>query len=222
VIVPTLNEEDWVETTLGCARSALSDDTELLVVDGGSHDATQERAARHARILRTEPSRGHQLHLGARAAAGEVLVFVHADTRLPPDTGVAILDALVDPAVVGGCCRFGVFPAPSRFDRYRLLEWGVNIRTRVFGSATGDQVIFVRREAYERSGGYPEHPLFEDVVLVRALRRLGRFAFIRPMVRTSRRRWEARGFWRTVVKHWVLRLAFWLGASPHWLAVRYR
>jgi hypothetical protein len=82
-------------------------------------------------------------------------------------------------------------------------------------------VIFVRREAYHRAGGYPEIPLFEDVVLVRALRQLGRFALIRPIARTSRRRWESQGFWRTVAQHWAFRLAFWLGVSPHWLAARY-
>lgn len=222
VIVPTLNEEGRVEVTLGRARSALGDDCQLLVVDGGSRDATVERAARHARVLRTEPGRGHQLAVGARAADGQVLVFVHADTQLSPGTGTAILDALEDPAVVGGCCRFGVFPAPDRFERYRLLEWGVNFRTRVLGSATGDQVIFVRRATYDRTDGYPEYPLFEDVALVRQLRRLGRFATIRPVARTSRRRWEVRGFWRTVAQHWALRLAFWLGVSPHWLAARYQ
>ncbi len=158
VIVPTLDEEGWVESTLQIARSALREDCELLVVDGGSTDATRVRAARHARILSTDACRGRQLGVGARAATGDVLVFVHADTRLTPDTGRAILDALVDPSVIGGCCRFGVFPAPGRFDRFRLLEWGVNFRTRLLRSATGDQVIFVRREAYHRAGGYPEIP----------------------------------------------------------------
>lgn len=221
VIVPALNEADRIGAALTCARRALGKEAELIVVDGGSHDGTDRVAAARATVLRGERGRGRQMNTGARAACGEVLLFLHADTRLAPGTGARILACLEDPGVVGGCCRFGVDPPPSGLDRFRLLELGVNLRTRLFRSATGDQAIFARAEAFRAVGGFPAFPLFEDVVLVRRLRRHGRFRPVDAVARTSRRRWEGEGFWRTIALHWLLRAAFWAGVSPDRLAARY-
>lgn len=221
VIIPSLNEESRIEAALQAIRKAVGDDAELLVVDGGSTDATRFRAARLATVLSSDRGRGAQLNTGARAAQGEILLFIHADTLLESEAGRVILARLQDPRVVGGCCRFAVTPQPSRFSRYRLLEAAVNLRTRIFHTATGDQAIFVRRDAFVRAGGFPDFPLFEDVELVRKLRRLGRFAPTRAVARTSRRRWEQTGFWRTVALHWGLRIGYWVGISPHRLAAWY-
>lgn len=218
VIVPALDEAEWIAPTLRAARRALGPEAELIVVDAGSRDATREVAAPLARVLASAPGRGVQMNAGAEAASGDVLLFLHADTRLPRAAGRRILARFHDPGVVGGCFRFGLHPAPAGFDRFRLLELGVNLRTRLFRTATGDQAIFVRREVFRSVGGFPEFPLFEDVALVRRLRRRGRFAPLGAVARTSRRRWEREGFWRTVSLHWLLRAGFWAGVPPERLA----
>lgn len=218
VVVPTLDEEDRIEGALRSARDAVGDGAELLVVDGGSSDATRERAAPLARVVRSEPGRGRQLHEGARAARGDVLVFLHADTRLPRASAPLLRAALDRRGTAGGCFRFGLRPPSPAVSRWRLLELGVRARTRLFGTATGDQALFASREAYRASGGYPDWPLFEDVELVRRLKRVGRFRVVPTVARTSRRRWERAGFWRTVATHWALRLAFSAGVAPGRLA----
>lgn len=216
-IVPTLDEVDEIDGTLARAAAALGPDTELIVVDGGSRDGTRERAAGRARVLETGPCRGLQLDRGARAARGDILVFLHADTWLSPGTGDAIRAAVARGAVAG-CCRLAV-RAEGR--RYRWLERGIAWRTRRFGTATGDQGLFATREAYEATGGFGPHPLFEDVRLVRALGRVGPFVPIDAVAATSARRWVERGFLRTVLTHWVLRIRHWAGAEPARLARRY-
>lgn len=216
VIVPTVDEEGLIEATLRSARQAAGPRAELLVADGGSRDATVRRAARWARVVESPRGRGSQLNAGARAASGRVLLFVHADTLLDPDTGRQVLDAVAGGAV-GGCCRFSVHP-PAGPGRYSLLEMGVNLRTRLFRSATGDQAIFATRKAFRAVGGFPEWPLFEDVAFVRRLARQGRFQPIAAAARTSRRRWERDGFWRTVLLHAALRGAFWAGVPAARLA----
>lgn len=221
VIVPALDEERHVVGALRSARDAFGPDAELLVVDGGSSDRTRERAAALARVLRAGPCRGTQLDAGARAARGRILVFLHADTRLPPGAGAALRRALDRPGAVGGCFRFSLDPPSPPLSRWRLLEAAVRLRTRWFRTATGDQALFALREAYARSGGHPSWPLFEDVELVRRLRRTGSFVLADAAVRTSRRRWERRGFWRTVLTHLSLRAAFAAGAAPERLADLY-
>lgn len=221
MIVPALDEADHIERSLRSARRALGDRTELIVVDGGSRDGTPEVAARLATVLSSPRGRGIQLNAGARAASGRILLFLHADTRLSEDAGARIRACFGDEGVAGGCCRFGVDPPPRRLDRYRLLEMGVNLRTRFFRSATGDQAIFARREAFAAVGGFPELPLFEDIGFVRRLRRWGRFQPVGAVARTSRRRWDRQGFWRTIAVHWLLRAGFWAGVSPDRLAAWY-
>jgi len=218
VVVPTLDEAAEIDETLRRARAALGPEAELIVVDGGSRDATVEIAARRATVLAGEACRGAQLARGAATARGEILVFLHADTWLSPDSGT-LIDAAIDAGGVGGCLRFAV--RGHRRLRYRALELGVNLRTRLFRTATGDQAIFAVREAYERCGGIPKIPIFEDVRLVRALRRSGPFVPIPATARTSPRRWERRGFLRTVVGHLSLRAAFAAGVSPGRLARAY-
>lgn len=222
VVVPTLDEEDRVEGALRSARRALGPDAELLVVDGGSGDETRRRAGRRARVLEAGPGRGAQLDAGARAARGRILIFLHADSRLPTGAVPAIRRALGRPGAVAGCFRFALEPPGPRLSRWTLLEAGVRLRTRLFRTATGDQTIFATRAAYREAGGAPDWELFEDVELVRRLRQVGRFVPLGIEAPTSRRRWEREGFWRTVAAHLLLRLGYRLGVSPSRLARRYR
>ena len=218
VIVPTLDEEAELAEALRRAASALGAGTEFITVDGGSRDGTVEIAARFGRVLRTEEGRGVQLRAGAQVARGAILIFLHADTWLPEGSAEALRAAVRDGAGAG-CFRFAVHPPARRF-RYRLLEWGVNWRTRRFRTATGDQAIYVSRDAYAACGGCPPLPLFEDVAFVRAVRRVARFRPLSLAVRTSRRRWED-GFWRTTIRHWLLRAAFAAGVHPRRLSRHY-
>lgn len=220
VIVPAVNEEGWIEDTLRAARRALGPDAELIVVDGESTDRTRAIARHHARVLVHPPGRGPQLNRGAAAASGDVLLFLHADTHLAPESGAALRGALTEGAELG-CHRFGVHPPPGAKSRYALLERAVNLRTSIFRTATGDQAIFVTRSLFRRVGGFPDVPLFEDVEFVRRARREAPLRVLSASARTSRRRWEARGFWRTVLLHWLLRLAHLAGAPPRLLASWY-
>lgn len=218
VIVPALNESESIEDTLRSALEAFGEGVDLVVVDGGSSDGTVARASRWARVVSAPRGRGVQLNAGAGQARGQIFVFLHADTVLEARAGRRILEALNDPDTVGGCCRFAIRPSPERVMRYRWLERGVNLRTRLFRTATGDQAIFATRRAFERVGGFPEEPLFEDVGFVRSLRRAGRFQPVDASALTSGRRWGGRGFIRTVVSHWLLRVAYMAGVSPRILA----
>jgi rSAM/selenodomain-associated transferase 2 len=218
VVVPTLNEEQALPAALGAARQAAG--AEIVVVDGGSSDGTIDVARRLAdRVLVGPRGRALQMNTGAQAARGDVLLFLHADTRLPAGYADAVAEALDDPAVAGG--RFDVrLDAPGAI--YRVLERMIGWRSRATRIATGDQAIFVRRTAFERLGGFPPIALMEDVALSRALKRAGRVACLSATVVTSARRWQAHGVLRTIFLMWTVRLAFFLGVSPTRLARLYR
>ena len=212
VIVPALNEEAQLEETLLAARAALGPDVEVIVVDGCSQDRTKEIAAKHGTAIAAKRCRGAQLQAGARAATGGILVFLHADTRLPPGSAAAIRSAVAAGAGAG-CFRFALHPTP-RAIHYRVLEKSVNWRTHFFKTATGDQAIFAARAAYDACGGFPAFPVLEDVAFVQAVSSVTRFQPLSLAARTSSRRWD-RGFARTVFTHLTLRAAFALGADPH-------
>lgn len=220
VIVPALNEAEGIAETLRALGPLRERGAEVVVVDGGSTDATRETAAPLAdRVLRAERGRALQQNAGAAAARGEVLLFLHADTRLPEGADEAVRTAL---SRAGACWgRFDVRLSGSR-PVLRVVERLISLRSHLSGIATGDQAIFVRRELFARVGGFPEIPLMEDVALSRLLRRAGRPARVRRPVVTSSRRWERRGVWRTIFLMWRLRLEYWLGADPLRLAERYR
>lgn len=169
-------------------------------------------------LLTAPPGRAPQMNAGAAASRGQILLFLHADTLLPPDARSAIERALEDPAYVGG--RFDV-----RFERDsglgRLIGCLINLRSRWTGIATGDQAIFVRRSVFERLGGFSDIPIMEDVDLTRRLKRIGRVAALRLQVVTSFRRWDACGPIRTIALMWVLRFLYWVGISPYSLTRLY-
>lgn len=219
IIVPVLNETDGVESLLVSLAPFLARGAEVIVVDGGSEDGTADRARASGHTVITAPrGRGSQMNAGAAAASGEVLVFLHADTRLPPGADHLIEAALAEPGVVWG--RFDVRLEGSH-PLLRVVARMMNMRSRLTGIATGDQAIFVRRATFLEVGGYPDIPLMEDIVLSRTLKRRSRPACLATRAVTSGRRWEARGPVRTILAMWRLRLAFRFGADPRALALAY-
>ena len=214
IIVPALNEARGIGASLRALAPLRARGHELIVVDGGSEDRTREIAAPLCdRLLVAPRGRAAQMNAGARAAHGDALVFLHADTRLPEDADKEIVGSL-EKHLWG---RFDVSIEGS----HRLLPViarAMNLRSRLTGIATRDHAIFVRRGAFE---GFPEIALMEDVAFSKAMKRRGPPACLRSRVLTSGRRWESRGVLRTVALMWRLRLAYCLGARPEALARRY-
>ncbi len=220
IVVPALDEAEGIAATLAPLQPLRVRGHEVLVVDGGSADGTPEAAEPLAdRVLRSERGRARQQNAGAREARGDVLLFLHADTRLPDGADRLVLDGLARSG--RGWGRFDV-RLTGRLPMLRVVERMISLRSRAGGIATGDQAIFVRRDWFRDAGGFPEIPLMEDVALSRALLRRGRPLCLRETVLTSSRRWETRGVWRTILLMWRLRLAYRLGADPERLAARYR
>ena len=220
IIVPALNESASISATLATFAPMRVAGDEIIVVDGGSNDGTPELAAPGAdRVLTAPPGRACQMNAGAAAATGEVLWFMHADSRVDPAARADLERAFV--ADGRTWARFGV-RLSGRRPLFRVVAALMNARSCLTGIATGDQGIAVTRSAFEAVGGYPELPLMEDVALSLALRARARPACLPVRITTSSRRWESHGAWRTIWHMWSLRLAFWRGTDPAVLAGRYR
>jgi rSAM/selenodomain-associated transferase 2 len=219
IIIPVLNEGEEIAGHLSVLAPLCARGAEIIVVDGGSRDGTPEQARGLAgQVLSAPRGRASQMNAGAAAAGGDVLLFLHADTRLPPDA-----DALIAAALASGDRAWGRFDVQIEGSHPLLpvIAHLMNRRSRLTGIATGDQGIFVRRQGFQAVGGYADMPLMEDIALSRALKRLSRPACIATPVITSGRRWERHGVVRTILKMWRLRLAFFLGADPGKLALAY-
>ncbi len=218
IVIPVLNEAGGIVQSLERLQEFRARGAEIIVVDGGSDDGTVGLALPFADCVTTAArGRGEQMNAGARKAGGGILLFLHADTKLPPAT-----PNLIAAAIAGGA-RWGRFDvridgSPSGL---ALVASMMNWRSRLTGIATGDQAIFVTREAFEASGGFPAIPLMEDIVFSGSLRRIARPACLREKVTTSGRRWEKHGLLRTILKMWWLRLRFHFGANPDELAREY-
>lgn len=220
IIIPALNEAAGIAQTLRPLQPLRARGHEVVVVDGGSTDGTVEIARPLTdRVIASQPGRARQQNAGAGAAGGDVLLFLHADTLLPPDADGLVLGGLMRSG--RGWGRFDV-RLSGRGPALRMVERMMSLRSRVTGIATGDQAIFVRRDGFRRAGGFPQIPLMEDVALSRALRRAGPPLCLRERVLTSSRRWEERGVLRTILLMWRLRAEYALGADPARLAARYR
>ena len=219
IIVPVLNEAEHIEATLGGLAPLRQRGVEVLVVDGGSHDETPRLARAQASAVWTAPrGRARQMNAGAAQAQADVLLFLHADTTLPPDA-----DRLVCHAINAGAAwgRFDVHITGKAW-LLRVVAALMNARSRWSGIATGDQALFVRRDVFERLGGFPDQPLMEDIELSKRLCQVSRPACLRAKVSTSGRRWESRGVWRTIFLMWRLRWRYWRGEAPERLAKAYR
>ncbi|WP_301102809.1 TIGR04283 family arsenosugar biosynthesis glycosyltransferase [Propionivibrio sp.] len=218
VIIPALNEGAQIRAWLESLQSLRSQGAALILVDGGSSDDTAEQARPLLdRLIVSPRGRALQLNAGAVTCTSEVLLFLHADTSLPPSAFEHINTAIKAGALWG---RFDVHIAgthPLLPVVARLMNW----RSRLTGIATGDQAIFVRRVVFQQLGGYPELPVMEDIALSAKLKRIAAPACLRHCVTTSGRRWEKHGVVRTILLMWRLRAEFFFGADPEQLAIRY-
>lgn len=218
IIVPVLNEESMLPKTLqSCLRGRH---TEIIVADGGSRDRTVEIARRHGAIVLSSPcGKAAQMNRAAGQASGEILLFLHADTRLPQGFDVEVRRILSRPKVVAGAFRLQIDGSERSL---RIIEKGANWRARLLKLPYGDQAIFLRSDCFHRIGGYKEMPLMEDFDLVRRLSRKGRVLISRQAVLTSARRWRHFGPWRCAFMNQFIVLNYLLGISPQKLANWYR
>ena len=246
IVIPVLNEAQGIAHCLLALAPLRARGAQVIVVDGGSADDTVEQArqtlqttahgaaeaavadsghATHAdaflawQVISSPPGRAAQMNTGAQQASGATLLFLHADTHLPPAA-----DTLVTRALNRGTHHWGRFDVhiAGQHGMLRVIAALMNRRSRSSGIATGDQAMFMTRAAFDKVGGFPAQPLMEDIEMSKRLLRLSRPACLRQRVVTSGRRWETRGVWRTVLLMWRLRFAYWRGASPERLAELYR
>ena len=226
LVLPVLDEGATLAQRLHALAPLRARGAEVVVVDGGStdHSWMQARAQMHPtgpagvdRLLLAPRGRAAQMNAGAAVARGEVLLFLHADTTLPPEADRLVRQAIANGAVWG---RFDVH-IEGRHPLLPRVATLMNWRSRLSGIATGDQAIFVTREAFERVGGFAPQPLMEDIALSTRLKRIAPPACLQARVRTSGRRWDQQGLWRTIVLMWRLRAAYARGADPAALALRY-
>jgi rSAM/selenodomain-associated transferase 2 len=219
IIMPVLNEGEAIAAALDALSDLRGLGVEVIVVDGGSSDATVQRARLRAdHVLKAPRGRALQMNAGAEKATGDVLLFLHSDTRLPTAAELLVLGGLERSGCAWG--RFDVTIA-GRHPLLATVSRMMNLRSRATGIATGDQAIFVKREVFVAAGGFPAIPLMEDIALCKRLKRVGRPLCLRERVVTSGRRWERHGVLRTIVLMWRLRLSYFFGADPALLARRY-
>jgi rSAM/selenodomain-associated transferase 2 len=203
VVIPALNEANRIVAAI---QSARAPGVEVVVADGGSGDATRERAAAAgALVVDSAAGRATQLAAGVGASCGEAIILLHADSRLPSGFERAIAGALEDPRTIGGAFRLRFEEAAWAL---RVVEWGVRMRVATFGLPYGDQALFVRRETLEAIGGIPRAPIMEDLDLVQAMRGCGRLALLDLPVTTSARRYRTRGVARTLFRNAVAATAW--------------
>lgn len=222
VVVPVLNELNSIDS---CMQQLLGqhDFSDIVIVDGGSTDGTLTELAVYANnprisLVSSEPGRGRQMNAGAAACLSDVILFLHADTRLPDNAIISVKNAITTGAEWG---RFNVRINDASL-LLRIVESMMNIRSCITGICTGDQAIFARRDVFNMLGGYSTIPLMEDIEFSRRLKQLASPACIRAKAITSARRWQRYGVLRTILKMWYLRLLYWLGVSPSRLTHRYR
>lgn len=216
VIVPTLNEAENIRGCIECVK-AEDIDLEIIVCDGGSSDATVQivREYDDAILIGSAKGRGLQMNRGAAVAGAEVLLFLHADTILERGWSRELLSVLADESVAGGAFTFKIDDPAVQ---YRLIEFWVTLRCSLGGLPYGDQGIFVRRDLFDKIGGYRDIPLMEDVEIIGRLKKEGRLVLLEKCAVTDARRWTEKGWIRTSVMNQMVMLMYKLGVDPHTLA----
>ncbi len=221
IIIPVLNEADEIDALIRHLKMIKKRDGEIILVDGSPEGDTLRAIGDHEVVcLSTPPGRAKQMNAGAARAAGGLLIFLHADTRLPADAL-----ALIDDKMKGENCVGGAFDLDIGSDRfiYKWIALAASLRSRLTRIPYGDQAIFIRRDFFDRLGGYPDIPLMEDVALMRRIKRAGgRICFISTPVRTSPRRWEKEGILYTTLRNWMLITLYSIGVSPETLSKYYK
>ncbi|OUL23251.1 glycosyltransferase [Nostoc sp. T09] len=218
IIIPTLNEAANIKDTL--ATTQPSTNTEVIVVDGGSQDDTVAIAqSLGVKVISSSLGRAVQINAGAVAANGEILLFLHADTRLPPGFDAMIRTALQQSRTVAGAFNLRIDASGWGI---RLVEWGVNWRSHFLQMPYGDQAIFITKEVFQQIGSFPELPIMEDFELIRRLKSNGRIAIITEPVVTSARRWLRKGIFQTTLINQIVIVAYLLGVSPERIRSWYR
>ncbi len=212
IIMPVLNEEAVLEKYLiALTQQCTHHDCELLIVDGGSTDATVAIAERYGKVIHSTRGRATQMNCGAKVAQGDILIFLHADTLLPDNTFGVIEQAFASPKVVAGAFKlcFNCDKLP-----YKLVAFATNLRSYISRVFTGDQAYFIRAEGFRVVGGYPDQPLMEDLEIIARLRKIGRVVLVPHYVTTSARRHEKIGLMRSVLFMWYLRTLYKFGTPP--------
>jgi rSAM/selenodomain-associated transferase 2 len=219
IVIPTLNEATNLPQTLAAIGNP-NPDREIIVADGGSTDATIQIAQTvGAIVLPSPPGRATQQNHGAAQATGEIYLFLHADTRLPPNWADLIHQTLANPRTIAGAFELTI---DSSHWGLRLVEWGVKVRSQYCQLPYGDQAIFLRAETFHQLGGFPDLPIMEDFQLVKQLQKLGAIALVPAAVTTAARRWEQRGILQTTLLNQVMILGFYGGIAPDRLRRWYR
>jgi rSAM/selenodomain-associated transferase 2 len=212
VIIPVLNERVNLPAAIDSVRNAITD-PEIIAVDGGSTDGSLEwlQALPAITVIQSVRGKGPQQNAGAAVAAGDVLLFLHADCLLPADAGVQLDSIMKEKRIAGGCFL-------ARWSRntpaLRLVSFGMNLRTMIRKTSYGDQALFIRRAVFQEVGGFPDWPLFEDTELVRRIKMRGSFKVVHSPVTMSARRFEARGLLHSTFLVYFLQIAFLLGVPP--------
>jgi rSAM/selenodomain-associated transferase 2 len=218
IVIPVLNEAGCLQTLLESLQPFRDEGHEIIVVDGGSKDDTVEKAEGLAdQVLASPAGRARQMNAGANSANGDVLWFLHVDSIVPSQADSLIVNALSEGKPWG---RFSIRLSGKRW-LLRVIEFSMNLRSRLSGIITGDMGIFCRASLFRHVGGYPDIPLMEDIAFSRLCRKVSRPVTISEPLITSSRRWEEQGIMRTVFTMWRLRLAYFLGTDPVRLARRY-
>jgi len=219
-IIPILNEEKILETSLKKLQWVRQLGHEIIVVDGGSRDVSPMLAEPFAdKVVSSPPGRAGQMNMGAQSSTGDVLVFLHVDTFFPHDGIQALSVSLTDAQSRWG--RFDVQLSGSK-TLFRVIENMMNWRSRLTSIATGDQAIFITRDLFQKLGGFSAIPLMEDIEICRRLKKIQKPICLRQKVITSSRRWEVGGVYKTIWLMWRLRFSYWMGADPEQLSQLYR
>lgn len=214
IVIPVLNEARQLPNTL----SIQATDIEIIVVDGGSQDETVAIAQSfEVKVIHSDPGRAVQMNAGAAIATGEILLFLHADTRLPNG-----FDRMVRETLSGAIAGAFQLKIDATLRGIRLIEWGINWRSRDLQLPYGDQAIFLKSETFQKIGGFPTLPIMEDFEFVRTLRQLGKIAIVPIPAVTSGRRWQKFGILRTTIVNQIVIFAYFLGVSPHRIRSWYR